>query len=60
MINADKVIIQSYFENNEGNITNNINETNINSNIEGNTLNMMYLSELGNVLDRLQETYVGR
>lgn len=56
MINADNVIIQSYFENNEGNITNNINATNINSNNEGNTLNMMYLSELENVLDRLQET----
>ncbi len=56
MINADKVIIQSYFENNEGNIINDINEININNKNEGNTLNIMYLPELGNVLDHLQQT----
>jgi len=56
MIHTDKVIIQSYFESNEGNITNSINEININSKNEGNTLNVVYLSELRNALDRLQKT----
>lgn len=55
MINTDKVIINTYVENNEGNIVSNMNDIDSHTQIEGNTLNVMYIPELKKALEQLQE-----